>query len=74
MAKTPITVNKPIIDTKMIDLSNKEIWFITGSQHLYGPETLKQVASNSTAIAKALDNSKDIPVKVVFKPIRNNFV
>ena len=69
MAKTPITVNKPIIDTKMIDLSNKEIWFITGSQHLYGPETLKQVASNSTAIAKALDNSKDIPVKVVFKPI-----
>ena len=52
----------------MIDLSKKEVWFITGSQHLYGPETLKQVGNNSMVITKALDKSKDIPVKVVFKP------
>lgn len=52
----------------MIDISTKEVWFVTGSQHLYGPETLAQVAENSTAIAKALDESALIPVKVVFKP------
>lgn len=52
----------------MIDISSKEVWFITGSQHLYGPETLAQVAEHSTEIAKALDASSQIPVKVVFKP------
>ncbi|WP_179021861.1 L-arabinose isomerase [Winogradskyella forsetii] len=52
----------------MIDISNKEVWFITGSQDLYGKETLKQVAQNSTEIAKALNDSELIPVKVIFKP------
>lgn len=46
-----------------------EVWFVTGSQHLYGPETLRQVAANSQAIAAALDAAPDIPVKVVFKPV-----
>lgn len=52
----------------MIDISNKEVWFITGSQDLYGPETLAQVAKNSSEIVKALDASSTIPVKVVYKP------
>ena len=46
-----------------------EIWFLTGSQHLYGPETLKTVAIHSQEIAKAFDDSSAIPVKVVFKPV-----
>jgi L-arabinose isomerase len=46
-----------------------EVWFITGTQHLYGAETLKQVAADSKTIATALDKSPSIPVKVVFKPI-----
>jgi len=46
-----------------------EIWFLTGSQHLYGPETLKTVALHSQEIAKAFDESPAIPVKVVFKPV-----
>jgi L-arabinose isomerase len=46
-----------------------EVWFITGSQHLYGEETLKQVASHSQQMAAALDDSPNIPLKVVFKPI-----
>ncbi|MEO5564966.1 MAG: L-arabinose isomerase, partial [Chitinophagaceae bacterium] len=50
------------------NLKTFEVWFITGSQHLYGEETLKQVASHSQTIAKALDSSPQIPVKVVFKP------
>lgn len=48
---------------------NNEIWFITGSQHLYGEETLKQVAQHSALISGALDENKNIPVKVVFKPV-----
>jgi L-arabinose isomerase len=53
----------------MIDISKLEVWFITGTQHLYGPETLKQVAADSAKIAAALDKSPKIPVKIVFKPI-----
>jgi len=53
----------------MTDIKKYEAWFVTGSQHLYGPETLKQVAEDSKAIAQALTRSKHIPVKVVFKPV-----
>lgn len=52
----------------MIDISKKEIWFVTGSQHLYGEETLRQVASNSQEIVKGLNGTAHIPVKIVFKP------
>jgi L-arabinose isomerase len=53
----------------MIQLATPEIWFITGSQHLYGPETLKQVAVNSQKIVEALNASKRLPLKVLFKPV-----
>jgi L-arabinose isomerase len=53
----------------MIDLKQYEVWFVTGSQHLYGPETLEQVAKDSREIAAALDASTTIPVKMVFKPV-----
>jgi L-arabinose isomerase len=53
----------------MINLKPLEVWFVTGSQHLYGPETLKTVAANSQEIAKALTAAGTIPVKVVFKPV-----
>jgi L-arabinose isomerase len=53
----------------MIDLSSLEVWFVTGSQHLYGPETLELVAEHSQAIARAFDESEAIPVRVVFKPV-----
>lgn len=45
------------------------MWFVTGSQHLYGPETLRQVNVDSEKIAEGLNSSKHIPVKVVFKPV-----
>ncbi len=53
----------------MIDLKQYEVWFVTGSQHLDGPETLEQVAKDSSEIASALDASGTIPVKIVFKPV-----
>ena len=52
-----------------INLKQLEVWFVTGSQHLYGPETLKAVAKHSQEIAKTLNASSAIPVKVVFKPV-----
>ena len=53
----------------MINYDNFEAWFVTGSQHLYGEETLKQVAEDSQKIARALSESAKIPVKIVFKPV-----
>jgi L-arabinose isomerase len=52
----------------MIDLKKQEVWFLTGSQHLYGDETLKKVAGDSRTIAEFLDASDSIPVRVVWKP------
>ncbi len=52
-----------------IDLKQYEVWFVTGSQHLYGPDVLETVAEHSQAIAKALGDSAAIPVRVVFKPV-----
>ena len=53
----------------MISLGTPEIWFVTGSQHLYGPETLAQVARNSSAIVAGLSASKRIPLNLVLKPV-----
>lgn len=53
----------------MIEYEPLEAWFITGSQHLYGPETLEQVARDSQAIVDGLNGEGGLPVKVVFKPV-----
>ena len=45
-----------------------EVWFITGSQHLYGEETLKQVAKDAQAITKGLNESGTLALKLVWKP------
>ncbi len=53
----------------MEKIKNKEVWFVTGSQHLYGPQTLKQVAADSAKIAASLDRSPKISQKIIFKPV-----
>jgi L-arabinose isomerase len=53
----------------MSGLKQYEAWFLTGSQHLYGEETLAQVAAHSRAIATALDEADAIPVRIMFKPV-----
>jgi L-arabinose isomerase len=50
-------------------LKQSEVWFVTGSQHLYGPETLRQVAENSQKMAAGLDRAPDIPCRVVFRSV-----
>ena len=53
----------------MLDLKQYEVWFVTGSQHLYGPKTLETVAIHSGEIAVFLGASDHVPVQVVFKPV-----
>ena len=53
----------------MIDLTQGEVWFATGSQHLYGPDTLRQVAQDSQSIVDGLNASGLIPMKMISKPI-----
>jgi len=53
----------------MVDLKQYEVWFVTGSQHLYGPKTLETVAEHSREIAAFLGASAHIPVQIVFKPV-----
>ncbi len=50
-------------------LKTLEIWYVTGSQHLYGEETLRQVAAHSQHIVAALNASGQLPVNIVFKPV-----
>jgi len=51
------------------NLKQYEVWFITGSQHLYGDETLKQVVANSKIIAGALNDSEHVPVTIQFREL-----
>ncbi|MGC4033048.1 MAG: L-arabinose isomerase [Tepidisphaeraceae bacterium] len=53
----------------MKNLAPIELWYVTGSQHLYGEVALKQVAENSRKIVEALNASGRISVKIVHKPV-----
>ena len=49
--------------------NRREIWFLTGSQGLYGPEVVEQVISQSREISDQLAGAKDIPFDVIWKPV-----
>ncbi len=48
---------------------NKQVWFITGSQDLYGDETLQQVADHSKKMVEKLNDAGGLPVQLVWKPV-----
>lgn len=52
----------------MIDLKKFEVWFVTGSQDLYGDDTLRQVAEHSQQIVRSFNDATEIPVQIIFKP------
>jgi L-arabinose isomerase len=52
----------------MINLQNPEIWFITGSQHLYGQEALDQVAAHSRHMVQELNAARRLPLKLIYQP------
>src|SRR5579883_995773 len=53
----------------MLDLTTLELWFATGSQHLYGDDTLRAVAAHAVEIAAELERSAKIPLRVIAKPV-----
>ncbi|CAG4994537.1 L-arabinose isomerase [Dyadobacter sp. CECT 9275] len=53
----------------MIDFKQFELWFVTGSQHLYGEDTLRQVNEHALMIARELSGSGAVSVSVVYKPV-----
>lgn len=53
----------------MTSVARPEIWFLTGSQHLYGPEALEQVADQSREIQTLLGASDRIGPEIVWKPV-----
>ncbi len=52
-----------------MELRKLMVWLVTGSQHLYGPETLKQVDEDSRKIARGVTESGELPVELVAKPV-----
>jgi L-arabinose isomerase len=59
----------PAQENSMVHFGDLEAWFVTGSQHLYGPEVLKTVQQHADTIAKVLAASPEIPVKILPKPV-----
>lgn len=53
----------------MLQVKPYQFWFVTGSQHLYGPETIEEVAAHSRAIVRGLNADSGIPFELVFKPV-----
>ncbi len=53
----------------VVDFKALEIWFVTGSQHLYGEETLQMVAAHSQEMARGLADLPKTPIQVVFQPV-----
>ena len=50
-------------------LADRAVWFVTGSQRLYGDEALRLIAAPSGEIAAALDATEPVPVRVVVRPV-----
>ncbi|PQO10237.1 L-arabinose isomerase, partial [Shigella flexneri] len=53
----------------MAIFDNYEVWFVIGSQHLYGPETLRQVTQHAEHVVNALNTEAKLPYKLVLKPL-----
>ncbi len=54
-----------------IDLGHYTLWFVTGSQSMYGDETLRKVAEDSKTIVKYF-SEENLPVQVIYKPVMTN--
>jgi L-arabinose isomerase len=51
------------------EMKQLEVWFVTGSQHLYGEQTLKQVAAHAEQITGYFNRSGSLPVRIICKPV-----
>lgn len=53
----------------MDHFTSLEVWFVIGSQHLYGAETLRQVKDNAEKVVAGLNQDARLPVRLVLKPL-----
>jgi L-arabinose isomerase len=53
----------------LVDIAQLEVWFVTGSQHLYGEEALAKVAEHSRQMVCRLSDAPQIPVRIQFKAV-----
>ncbi|GLR09404.1 L-arabinose isomerase [Mixta theicola] len=53
----------------MQQFDSLSVWFVIGTQHLYGPETLRQVADHAQQVVDGLNREAGLPVKLVLKPL-----
>lgn len=53
----------------MLTLKPYEFWFVVGSQHLYGPEALQEVAQHARKMTEELNRTGSLPFKLVLKPV-----
>lgn len=53
----------------MLQTPKYQFWFVTGSQHLYGPETLQQVEQHAQSITEGLNGDANITYEIVYKPV-----
>ncbi|WP_179442853.1 L-arabinose isomerase [Nesterenkonia sandarakina] len=68
--ETPGTSDSaPLTSSFAAPFAGKTLWFLTGSQGLYGPETLDQVAEQSRQVSDALDAAGEISVQILWKPV-----
>jgi L-arabinose isomerase len=52
-----------------VNFADQRIWFLTGSQGLYGDETLAQVADQSQRVVRTINASAEVPISVEWKPV-----
>ncbi len=53
----------------MVNFKTMELWFATGSQHLYGDQTLRTFAAHANETAGELASCANIPLRVIAKPV-----
>lgn len=53
----------------MLKISEKEFWFVTGSQHLYGEEALTEVRKNSEEVVRGLNEGGSLSYPIQFKEL-----
>src|SRR4051812_12075092 len=53
----------------MANHATKQIWFLTGSQRMYGEDVLQQVTKQSRQIAEHLGAAEQVPFRIIAKPV-----
>src|SRR5690625_1905585 len=62
-------VNNLKRSAQMLEVQEKEFWFVVGSQHLYGPEALREVQNNAKKIVETLNEEADFEYPLVYKSL-----